>query len=103
MPAFGAERFVHQLPAPHDGARPVEGELLLLEHHDRRIDRDRLILEHRGRPRQEAMLVVAAQHVEPDRARAQRIDEHVDGMADLDVAGPNREAEQFAREASLHA
>jgi hypothetical protein len=48
------------------------------------------------------MLVVAAQHVEPDRPVVNRIDDHVDGTADRDVARLDREAEQLAREASVH-
>ena len=49
------------------------------------------------------MLVVATQHVEPDCAVVQRVDDHVDGTADPDVARCDRKAKQLTREASLHA
>src|SRR5207248_1888023 len=51
--------------------------------------------------REESMRLVAAEHVEAERARARRVDDDVDGTADLDPSRADGETEKVG-EASAH-
>jgi hypothetical protein len=48
------------------------------------VDRETVIAHHRRRQRQEAMHLVAAEHVEPDHAQAFAVEQQVDRTTELD-------------------
>lgn len=86
---------------PKRAAPPaVEVELGRLQHREDGIDLDLVGAETSGDDRQEAVLSVPAEHLEPDHSLVLRVKDYVDDPSELDSAHDDAPVEKL--DASLH-
>src|SRR5512133_1935978 len=83
-------------------ARSVEPQLVLLQQHERRVDRQAVGPDRRRRQRKEAVHLVAAEDVEPDHAQGLSVQQQAGRPAELDAVQPQRQREDRVSRQLLH-